>query len=339
MLVGLELAASVWGRTPRDIQLCILDELHLALCAQSPDTPSANKLQWSYAAETCKAWQRRCRPGLFRQLRLSTVADVHFLEEILRSPRSRWLAEHIESVDLAPQELGWNAFKFYSAWISLSMHIPLPRLSSLSFRSGCQGQTDSSPRSPMLSPISWLSTSLTTLKLTNARFPRFSTLFRAIGALPGLRQAHFSNVSWTQPCDPENPPLSAADFRSLCLINVSDSPEMWPFGWVFLHAGLRHHAVQGSSRSAPLHVLQTAGRHIVSVMSLVGVFADSVPKQATKVQFCATTDFKGTSAHPLHGSTLAQMPRYISLRMRGTRRQPWELLPGSIFSRRWNCFP
>ena len=192
----------------------------------------------------CRSWRKLLSPLQWdRRLDVTQTSQLHDLEEIISSPFSGKLKDHIHHLRLRPN---WaranynnnNLHRFFSAWRSLSRD--LPRVARLHISGGQAGEI---LKAPLISlrPRPRSLRHVTTLDLHDIFFPSFSALFRDIGALPSLERLILNDIQWGGTCDPSSPPSSTATFNSIKRVSARNCTDSgWPFIWMLTASSLRY---------------------------------------------------------------------------------------------------
>ena len=233
----------VWSTTPLEI----LDHIALALAELWWDTswdmhkPLRRKL--AALSSTCRRWSQRCRPPIFRELKLVSRGDANYLESMLRSPLSGWLALHIEVLTLRPRT-GMDSHALISGWKSLSRR--LPHLSTV--RKTFEHTTDVVPIS--YRPLPQCLRNVKLLDLCYCKWFSFSGFVRDVAAMPSLEKVVLVGPTWGKDHDQERrPPRFIGSFESLrdieCYCQLDNHHASLSLGWIFIVASLHRRALSG----------------------------------------------------------------------------------------------
>lgn len=179
----------------------------------------------SVPSSTVHHLSRRCRPSLFRSLHLRSSADIYFLENILRSELSGWLAERIERIEITPE---------YTPLVSIVLFSLLPSLKALvyypaTFRRDPQEYT--TLPLPLRLGISNLR-NLVALSLNNYRFPSFHSLLSFISPLSSLGDLTLRSVVWKTTRGIARVPSFNAAFSNIRCIHATDGSPHWPLTYI-----------------------------------------------------------------------------------------------------------
>ena len=236
-LTGLQ--PSVWRRLPRVLVTPIAKALR-DLLLERRFQPEARKL-----AMTCRTWRTVFSPLWWccQYFTITSLSQLHKLEEIISSPLSGTAKDHIHQLRL---ELRWDnddndSSRFLSAWRSLSRRLHRVRLLQIGVL-GRDSRLQLKSPSISLRPCPRPLLHIRDLQLAHVTFPTFSALFRDIGALPSLERLSLSYIQWSGACDPESsPPSSTATFGSIVCISASKcTDDGWPLIWIFTASSLRY---------------------------------------------------------------------------------------------------
>lgn len=221
------LTPSLWRTLPRELLHFIPEALEDILWNEQ------DKRVITQAAQTCHSWWIILRGLLFHLPFLQTTARIHSLEQLISSPRSTWIKDHIKRHLSLILDHSTGADNFFAAWQSLSIHLePVSDLviSGTGYLKSFSIRLRPCPR-PLLH--------LESLTLHTVAFPSFSVLFRTIGALPALQRLDMWRVRWSAVCDPAVPPSATAAFRNIYVVSAKECTEHWPFVWIFTMPSLR----------------------------------------------------------------------------------------------------
>ena len=191
----------------------------------------------------CRSWRKLLSPPQWHCLPdMAETIKLYHLEEIVSSPLSAILRDHIHIVYLIPRPYNGDkeSSRFLSAWRSLSRHLHQVISLHITWSSHSQPLRIKSSHIS-LRPCPRPLRHLTTLFLLHITFPSFPSLFRDIGALPSLEQLYLYGVQWNGACDPKSPPSSTATFGSMKLISACwCTDDGWPVIWMFTALSLRY---------------------------------------------------------------------------------------------------
>lgn len=186
------------------------------------------------ASLVCRDWSRAFRPKLFAELRLASLADVHFLLQMLRGTEAVSLSRAVAHLELCV-----NRHAQQRACNLLAGR--LPGLQSLTYSPHLEGGSIHSiiPNLPAFveasfQPIFSKYSSLRHLHFCNVQFHSLSTLVRLLGELRIVEELAFSEVSWTNSQEHDDrPPARLAPFSSLRSVHATGVLSSWKFLWLF----------------------------------------------------------------------------------------------------------
>ena len=250
-MLARSMSPSIWSNLPEDILYAAVDflgkdqrslpperQLELEGYYGNPGCSSRRSLRRDLCliASICKLWALRYRPALFSNLELRSLADLAFLEQLLKSPVAGWLSASVCCISCAvPGRTSLRLWRFH--WCLM-----IRQLSSLSRLSWVGPSTSPfciyppSPR-PIPSPCG----NISVLRLENWHFRTFSTLIRQLGALPLLSNLELRNVTWEGELDPSDLPRCSGGFEYLQEIKtVGKCTLYWPLSWIISSPALHH---------------------------------------------------------------------------------------------------
>ncbi|EKM60400.1 uncharacterized protein PHACADRAFT_189534 [Phanerochaete carnosa HHB-10118-sp] len=166
-----------WERLPTELHDYVYDLLASA----------ERKVDLSTLSLVSRAWCRHFRPHLFTRLTLQSEEDCRMLYNVVRSPLSAWLVEHITK--LLFYRISPPSYPLCTALLRL---LPACRhtLHSFSFKSD---RVSLSHNAALKSSLR----SITSLTLWDCRFPSFRILLRILGDITYLEKVDFLKVEWS----------------------------------------------------------------------------------------------------------------------------------------------
>ena len=241
-------------------------------------------------AMTCHTWRRLFSPlrWSYRRTIVTSLSQLHSLEEIVSSPLSSTLKDHINYLHLSPR---WDngdkdSYRFLSAWRSLSRCLYQVIYLEIGASRALQAGPHPHLKSPSISlrPCPRPLLHLRNLELAYVTFPTFSALFRDIGALPSLERLSLRHIQWNRAYDPQSPPSSTATFCSIRYIYAYECTDgSWPLIWMFTASSLRYrHPLRAVDDAEEMRIcsvredVRAIGRAFAWVLSSAGSDHDTV---------------------------------------------------------------
>lgn len=193
----------------------------------------------SYSSQ---AWSRQWRAKLFRSLILRRPDDLHFLRTILCSNLSGWLANAIESLTItsaASPRLLTSISGFLSSLKALRFTTDERLIFGRTYEASSRARPTVRLQQPTLRYFhleyrlgTYGLCSLVELKLSDYRFPYFTSLLRFISALPKLESLGLTRVFYSSTINTGHLPSLNAEFASIRHIYAKDCLPCWPLVWI-----------------------------------------------------------------------------------------------------------